>query len=91
MAAIEHALEKEKERRTKDIDAFVLELTGQALAEVAQDESSGVYTPGMSVTPSMSSGATRAPSGGGGERLPRHRLLFAFARRRREDRLGEEG
>ncbi len=64
VAAVEHALEKEKERRTKDIDAFVLELTGQALAEVAQDESSGVYTPGMSVTPSMSSGATRAPSGG---------------------------
>jgi serine/threonine-protein kinase len=64
VAAIEHALEKEKERRTKDIDAFVLELTGQALAEVAQDESSGVYTPGMPVTPSMSSGATRAPSGG---------------------------
>ncbi len=74
-AAVEHALEKERERRTKDIDAFVLELTGQALAEVAQDESSGVYTPGMSVTPSMGSGETRAPSGGGGSKpatpLPR--------------------
>ena len=62
--AVEHALEKERARRTTDIDAFVLELTGQALAEVAQDESSGVYSPGMKVTPSMSSGATRAPSGG---------------------------
>ena len=62
---MEHALEKERERRTTDIDTFVLELTGQALAEVAQDETSGVYTPGMSVTPSMSSGETRAPSGGG--------------------------
>ena len=62
--AVEHALEKERHRRTKDIDSFVLELTGQALAEVAQDESSGVYSPGMPVTPSMSSGATRAPSGG---------------------------
>ncbi len=64
-AAVEHALEKERERRTKNIDRFVLELTGQPLEEVAQDESSGVYTPGMSVTPSMGSGETRAPSGGG--------------------------
>ena len=64
IAAVEHALEKDRERRVKDIDAFVLELTGQALNEVLQDESSGVYSPGMAVTPSMSSGATRAPSGG---------------------------
>ncbi|MDP1824062.1 MAG: serine/threonine-protein kinase [Archangium sp.] len=64
VAAVEHALEKERERRTKDIDAFVLELTGQALNEVVQDESSGVYSPGMQVTDSMGSGETRAPSGG---------------------------
>ena len=64
IAAVEHALEKERARRTTDIDSFVLELTGQALAEVAQDESSGVYSPGMAITPSMSSGQTRAPSGG---------------------------
>ena len=64
MAAIEHALEKERDHRTPNIDTFVLELTGQPLAEVAHDESSGVYSPGMPVTPSMSSGATRAPSGG---------------------------
>ncbi len=64
-AAVEHALEKDRERRTSNIETFVLELTGNALAEVAQDETSGVYTPGMSVTPSMSSGETRAPSGGG--------------------------
>jgi serine/threonine-protein kinase len=65
LAAVEHALEKDRERRTRDIDTFVLELTGQALAEVAQDETSGVYTPGMPETPSMSGGATRSPSGGG--------------------------
>ena len=64
IAAVEHALVKERERRVKDVDTFVLELTGQALNEVAQDESSGVYSPGMAVTPSMSSGVTRAPSGG---------------------------
>lgn len=64
IAAVEHALEKERERRTKDIDSFVLELTGQALNEVVQDESSGVYSPGTPVTDSMSSGETRAPSGG---------------------------
>ena len=64
-AAVEHALEKERERRTKDIDHFVLELTGQPLEEVAQDESSGMYSPGMSVTPSMGSGETMAPSGDG--------------------------
>lgn len=69
IAAVEHALEKERERRTKDIDAFVLELTGQALNEVAQDESSGVYSPGMPVTDSMSSGETRAPSGGAPKQL----------------------
>jgi serine/threonine protein kinase len=69
VAAVEHALEKERERRTPNIDAFVHELTGQALAEVAQDETSGVYTPGMSVTPSMSSGQTRAPSGSGAPKL----------------------
>lgn len=68
LAAVEHALQKERKRRTTDIDDFVSELTGLPLAEVAQDESSGVYSPGMPMTPSMSSGATRAPSGGGASR-----------------------
>jgi tRNA A-37 threonylcarbamoyl transferase component Bud32 len=69
VSAVEHALEKERGRRTKDIDTFVLELTGQALAEVAQDESSGVYTPGMAETPSMAGGATRSPSGSGAAKV----------------------
>ncbi|PZR09383.1 MAG: hypothetical protein DI536_22655 [Archangium gephyra] len=59
--AIEHALEKEREKRTPDIETFVLELTGQVLATVSDDES-GVFKPGMRVSPSMMSGATRAPS-----------------------------
>ena len=58
--AVEHALEKDREKRTAGIEAFVEELTGQGLAEVAQDESSGVFSPGMSATPSMDSGKTRA-------------------------------
>ncbi|MGV3621839.1 MAG: serine/threonine protein kinase [Archangium sp.] len=61
--AIEHALEKEREKRTRDIETFVLELTGQALATV-QDDTHGVFQPGMNVSPSMLSGATRAPSSG---------------------------
>jgi hypothetical protein len=61
-AAVEHALEKDRARRTPSIEAFVLELTGKALAEVS-DESSGVFKPGMDVTSSMISGETRAPSG----------------------------
>ena len=64
LAAVEHLLEKDRTRRTPNIERFVLELTGHALAEVAQDETSGVYSPGMPMTPSMSSGQTRAPSGG---------------------------
>ena len=64
LAAVEHLLEKDRVRRTPNIERFVLELTGRALAEVAEDETSGVYSPGMPVTPSMSSGQTRAPSGG---------------------------
>jgi hypothetical protein len=62
VAAVEHALAKERPERTPSIDAFVLELTGKALADVS-DETSGVFQPGMSVTSSMVSGATRAPSG----------------------------
>ncbi len=61
VSAIEHALEKEREKRTRDIETFVVELTGQPLAEVSVEESSGVFKPGMAVTPSMASGATRAP------------------------------
>lgn len=60
--AIEHALEKEREKRTRDIESFVLELTGQVLANVHDDES-GVFKSGMQLTPSMVAGATRAPSG----------------------------
>jgi serine/threonine-protein kinase len=64
LGAIEHALQKDRAKRTPGIEAFVLELTGQALSEVAatEDESSGVYTPGMALTPSMLSGATLAPA-----------------------------
>ncbi|MFT3711045.1 MAG: serine/threonine-protein kinase [Archangium sp.] len=61
VAAVEHALDKDRTRRTPSIEAFVLELTGKALADVS-DESSGVFTPGMPVTSSMISGETRAPS-----------------------------
>ncbi len=63
VAAVERALEKERDKRTPDIETFVQELTGQPLVDVAQDESSGVYTPGSPVTDSMASGETRAPSG----------------------------
>ncbi|HEY1089000.1 MAG TPA: serine/threonine-protein kinase, partial [Archangium sp.] len=60
--AVEHALEKDRSRRTPDIDTFVHELTGVALEKVNEDETSGVYRPGMAVTPSLDSGATRTPS-----------------------------
>ncbi len=62
--AVEHALEKERPQRTRDIESFLTELTGQTLAQVPQDESSGVFKPGMPMTPSMVGGATRAPSSG---------------------------
>jgi serine/threonine-protein kinase len=63
VAAIEHALQKDKAARTASIEAFVEELTGQALATISTEhnEASGVFTPGMPETPSMVSGETRAP------------------------------
>lgn len=63
IAAVEHALEKEVDRRTPNIEAFVEELSGQGLVDVVQDESSGVHLPGTPVSQSMASGETRAPSG----------------------------
>ncbi|MCC6332858.1 MAG: serine/threonine protein kinase [Myxococcales bacterium] len=59
--AVEHALVKDKAQRTKDMAAFVHELTGQPLAPPrtdAADESSGVYTPDRPVSDSMAGGAT---------------------------------
>ena len=63
IAAVEHALEKEVDRRTPNIEAFVQELSGHGLVDVVQDESSGVHLPGTPVSQSMASGETRAPSG----------------------------
>jgi hypothetical protein len=60
--AVEHALQKERERRTPSIEAFVLELTGKALAEVS-DERGGVQFPGTPITDSMASGETKASTG----------------------------
>ncbi len=62
VAAVEHALEKERSRRTADIDTFVLELTGEPLAIPTPSTSSGVIAPGMSVSESLMSGKTVNPS-----------------------------
>lgn len=61
LRAVGHALERERERRTPTIEALVEELTGQPLVTVAHDPA-GLYRTGLSVTPSMISGQTRAPS-----------------------------
>ncbi|MFZ5442563.1 MAG: serine/threonine-protein kinase [Myxococcota bacterium] len=60
IAAVEHALQKDRAARTASIERFVEELTGQPLATVTHDEASGVFTPGMQITDSMASGETRA-------------------------------
>jgi len=60
--AVDHALMKDRTLRTLDIAAFVAELTGQPLGEVRAIEASGVVAPGMLVTPSIDSGATKIPS-----------------------------
>jgi hypothetical protein len=59
--AVEHALEKEKDKRTPDISGFVRELTGTSLVEVTE-ESSGVFTSRLGVSDSMISGETRNAS-----------------------------
>lgn len=69
-AAVEHALEKEREKRTISVAAFVLELTGQVLTSAAsfspvvapsQPTNSGVLKPGQSVDEQMMAQATVAP------------------------------
>ncbi|MFO0594841.1 MAG: serine/threonine-protein kinase [Myxococcaceae bacterium] len=58
IAAIEHALQKDRSKRTPTVEAFVEELTGQPLARVG-DTTSGVMQPGMPISASMISGETR--------------------------------
>lgn len=58
--AVEHALAKDREQRTKDMATFVHELTGRPLTAPrwGDDEVSGVATPNMPVSESLAGGAT---------------------------------
>jgi eukaryotic-like serine/threonine-protein kinase len=60
VAAVEHALTKDKAQRTPDIATFVQEFTGTSLAGPTPAEA-GVYTPGMEVSESLMSGKTVNP------------------------------
>lgn len=62
IAAVDHALEKDRAKRTADIDTFVEELTGEPLGTPSQPTTAGMYTPGMDVSASMLSAKTAHPS-----------------------------
>jgi len=62
VAAVDHALEKDRTKRTADIDTFVVELTGEPLGTPSQPTTAGMYNPGMDVSASMLSAKTAHPS-----------------------------
>ncbi|MBL8923728.1 MAG: protein kinase [Myxococcaceae bacterium] len=69
-SAVEHALQKERDKRTPSVAAFVLELTGQVLAGTPSTPAaasgppshSGVASPGQAIDEQMMASATVAPS-----------------------------
>ncbi|MBL9037327.1 MAG: serine/threonine protein kinase [Archangium sp.] len=70
IAAIEHALVKDKAQRTPDVATFVHAFTGEALQATAMPSAptpsapSGVATPGGAVSESLLMGATATPGPG---------------------------
>jgi serine/threonine-protein kinase len=72
--AIEHALQKDRAKRTATVAVFVLEFTGEVLTSASQSPvrnvSGGLLTPGMAVDEQMMSSATAAPSQGAARATP---------------------
>jgi serine/threonine-protein kinase len=61
VAAVEHALVKDRAGRTPDVDTFVAEFTGAPLSTPEATPAAGVYSPGMAVSESLVSGKTAHP------------------------------